>query len=99
LFFSLSSIRLASDSSDERGAQVLALQEQLAEKDDKVGALKIALAERDEQLDLAISQLEGMKDMMRQGGAEEVGVLRAQMAERDEQLDLANTQLEGMKEY
>ena len=74
------------------------LQEQLAEKDDKVGALKIALAERDEQLDLASAQLAAMKDMMRQGGAEEVGALRAQLAERDEQLDLANTQLEGMKD-
>ena len=74
------------------------LQEQVAEKDNKVGALKIALAERDEQLDLASTQLDAMKEMMRQGGAEELGALRAQLAERDEQLELANTQLAAMKD-
>jgi hypothetical protein len=74
------------------------LQERLAERDEKVGALKIALAERDEQLDLANTQLEGMKEMMREGGAEEARVLKERLAERDEQLELANTQLEGMKE-
>ena len=76
---------------------------------EQLGAKEQIIAEKDEQLELANSQLEAMKEMMRagpgSGNENEIAALEEELtrkaealAERDEQLELANTQLEAMKE-
>jgi chromosome segregation ATPase len=71
---------------------------QRSDDDSKVSLLEKQLAEKAEELDLANTQLESMKSMMRGGSEQEAATLREMLADRSEQLDLANAQLEVMKD-